>query len=144
MDKPKCEVENWIGHWVKIINRNMINLNNQKLYKYGFTVSQLSVMSQLWNQDGLSLKELTERLQIKPPSLTGLIDTLVEKGWLVRKEDEQDARIKRIYLTEQGKNIKMKSLEVVNEMEEILCKGFTNEEKQVLICWFKKIYKNLE
>ncbi|MTK10880.1 MAG: MarR family transcriptional regulator [Clostridiaceae bacterium] len=122
----------------------MINLHNHKLEKYGFTVSQVSVLAQLWREDGLTQKEIAERLQIKPPSLTGLVDTLVSRGWVLRKEDEKDARIKRLYVTEEGKELRFKSLEVAKEMEDMLCKDFTVEEKQLLFCWIKKMYTNLD
>lgn len=143
-EKFDCEVEKWIGHWIKIINRNMVNIHNHKLGKYGFTSSQLSVLSQLWKQNGLTQKEIAEKLQIKPPSLTGLLDILEAKGCLIRSEDKVDARIKRIYLTKEGQELRLKSLEIVDEMEELLCKGFTKEEKLLLLSWLKKLYNNLE
>ncbi|MDW8799790.1 MarR family transcriptional regulator [Clostridium sp. A1-XYC3] len=143
-EKFEHEVEKWVGHWIKIINRNMINIHNQKLEKYGFTVSQLSVLSRLWRQDGLTQKEIAKKLKIKPPSLTGLIDTLVTKGWVVRREDKVDARINRIYLTEEGQELKLKSLEVVDEMEKLICEGFSPEEKLLMLSWLKKLNNNLE
>ncbi|WML35589.1 MarR family transcriptional regulator [Clostridium sp. OS1-26] len=143
-ENSTCEVDKLIGYWLKRIYRNMINLHNHKLEKYGFTVSQVSVLAQLWREDGLTQKEIAERLQIKPPSLTGLVDTLVSRGWVLRKEDEKDARIKRLYVTAEGRELSFKSLEVAKEMEDILCKGFTVEEKQLLFCWIKKIYANLD
>ncbi len=143
-ENSTCEVDKLMWYWLKRVYRNMINLHNHKLEKYGFTVSQVSVLAQLWREDGLTQKEIAERLQIKPPSLTGLVDTLVSRGWVLRKEDEKDARIKRLYVTEEGRELSFKSLEVAKEMEDILCKGFTVEEKQLLFCWIKKMYTNLD
>ena len=143
-ENSTCEVDKLMWYWLKRVYRNMINLHNHKLEKYGFTVSQVSVLAQLWREDGLTQKEIAERLKIKPPSLTGLVDTLVSRGWVLRKEDEKDARIKRLYVTEEGRELSFKSLEVAKEMEDILCKGFTVEEKQLLFCWIKKMYTNLD
>ncbi|CAN7223967.1 MarR family winged helix-turn-helix transcriptional regulator [Paenibacillus sp. LjRoot56] len=45
---------------------------------------------------------LHEKLQIRPATLTNLIDTLFAGGWVLRKSDDQDARVQRVYLTESG------------------------------------------
>lgn len=143
-DEAKCTVDKWLAHWIRIIYRNMTNLHNSKLSKHGLTTAQVSVLARLWMNDGLTQKEIAESLQIRPASLTGLVDTLVSKGWTERREDVEDARIKRLYLTEQGNALRLTSLEVSMNIEDILGKGFSDEEKQLLLCWLKKVYRNLE
>ncbi|WP_446898779.1 MarR family winged helix-turn-helix transcriptional regulator [Clostridium sp. LBM24168] len=133
-----------ITHWIRMIYRNMTNMHNSKLNKLSLTTSQVCVLSRLWMMDGLTQKEIAMELQIRPASLTSLINTLVSKGWAIRKGDVEDARINRIYLTDKGSNLRFKSASVNDEVEKILSRGLLKEEKQLLLVWLERIYKNME
>ena len=140
----KCEpCDKFITYWIRVIYRNMTNLHNSKLAEYGLTTSQVGVLVQLWIEDGLTQKEIAEELQLRPASITGLVNILVSKGWIDRREDTKDARINRVYLTEEGKNIRLKCMSANDEIETILSNGFSKEEKQLMLCWLKKLNKNL-
>ena len=52
--------------------------------------------------DGLSARDLSERLDIRPSSVTELVNRLIETGLVVRKEDEEDRRLSHICLTDLG------------------------------------------
>jgi DNA-binding MarR family transcriptional regulator len=135
--------ENWMGYWLRKVVRNMNNLHDQKLQQYDLTSSQVSVLCQLWNKDGLTQKEIQENLNLRPASVSGLVDTLSNKGFIVRKHDVEDARLKRLYLTEEGTRVKDLSIEVIKEVENTITKGFSEDEKVIFICWMKKLYNNL-
>lgn len=135
--------EQHYGHWIRKIIRRINNIYDKKLQQYDLTGSQLSVLFQLWEKDGLTQKEIQEKLHIKPASVSGLVDTLSSKGFIVRKQDDEDARIKRLYLTNEGLKLKNLCVDVVEETEIAITKGFSEDEKVILMSWMKKLYKNL-
>ena len=139
----EAKIDEWFGYWIKVNYRKMTNLHDQKLAKYGLTTSQVGVLAQLWNIDGLTQKEIQQKLQIRAASLTGIVDSLVEKGWVVRKNDMKDARVKRLYITSEGKSLEKVCLEVVAEMENTLKNGFSKEEMSLMVSWMKRIHGNL-
>ncbi|MBP5224743.1 MAG: MarR family transcriptional regulator [Lachnospiraceae bacterium] len=53
--------------------------------------------------DGLTARDLSEKLDIRPSSVTELVNRLIETGLVVRKEDEDDRRLSHICLTDLGK-----------------------------------------
>ena len=53
--------------------------------------------------DGVTQKELAERVGLDGSSLVRLLDILEGKGWVERRADPADRRSKRIFLTEEGK-----------------------------------------
>ena len=55
--------------------------------------------------DGLSSRDLGEALDIRPSSVTELVNRLQEAGLVTRKEDEADKRVSRISLTEKGRRV---------------------------------------
>jgi DNA-binding MarR family transcriptional regulator len=55
-------------------------------------------------KEGISVKELAERLSVTPGAITQFVDPLVEKGLVVREGDTNDRRIVRLKLTEQARS----------------------------------------
>jgi MarR family transcriptional regulator, organic hydroperoxide resistance regulator len=134
-----------MGYWVKRINHDISNLYDSKLSQLGLTSAQLNVLICLWNKgDGLTQKEIQKLLNISKPSLTNLLDTLVAGGWVFRKSHELDARVKRVFLTGEGKNNKMLCQNIINEIEQELQKDLTNEEISSIILLLKKSSTNLK
>lgn len=131
------------GYWIRKVVRDMTNIHDEKLMKYDLTSSQVSVLCQLWHKDGLTQKEIQESLNLKAASVSGLVDTLTSKGVIVRTQDPEDARVKRLYLTEKGENLRHLSFEAIKEIESILTHGFSEDEKLIFISWMKKIYNNI-
>lgn len=135
--------EDWLGYWIRKVVRSMNNIDDKKLHKLDLTASQVLILSQLWKKDGLTQKEIQENLNLRPASISGIVDILLKKGFINRKQDDEDARFKRLYLTEEGRRLEDASLEALKEIDHIITQGFSEEEEVILICWMKKLYKNL-
>ncbi|TDF95923.1 MarR family winged helix-turn-helix transcriptional regulator [Paenibacillus piri] len=132
-----------ISYWIKKIYQETGQLYNQRLAKYGLTTAQVSVLALLWNfGDGLTQKELHEKLRIRPASLTNVLDMLVAGGWVVRKQDEEDARVKRIYLTDSGKAQESVCAGILAEIERHVQQHLAPEEKAIMLMWLKKIERS--
>lgn len=133
-----------IGYWTKQIHKDFNNVYEQKLGVYGLTTAQVNVLELLWVQgDGMTQKDLHERLKIRPASLTNLLDALVAGAWIFRKSDSQDARVNRILLTDKGKTQCKVCMDIIIELEEVIRQGFSPEEISLLLVWMKKIHGNI-
>jgi DNA-binding MarR family transcriptional regulator len=62
-----------------------------------------NAMEMLAIEDGLRLTDIAARAGMAPQSMGELVDDLVAKGYLERREDSEDRRAKRIYLTPKGR-----------------------------------------
>ena len=78
--------------------------------------------------DGLSSRDLGEALDIRPSSVTELVNRLQEAGLVTRKEDEADKRVSRISLTEKGKEEAEFILNRRSQFVENFSACFTEEE----------------
>jgi len=68
----------------------------------GVTQSQISVLSSVERLGTPTLGELAEAERVQPPSMTRQVETLVERGLLVREVSPTDRRIARVRLTQEG------------------------------------------
>ena len=53
----------------------------------------------------LTVKQTSERLALSLPATSRTVDTLLRRGWLERREDEHDRRMKRVGLTAAGVHV---------------------------------------
>ena len=79
-------------------------------------------MEMLAIQDGLRLTDIAARAGMAPQSMGELVDDLVCKGYLERRQDPADRRAKRIYLTEKGHATAAASKVAMRQVEEKISK----------------------
>src|SRR5271165_509333 len=70
----------------------------QDIATSGLTLPQIAVLRQLVVADGLSLKELSERLGLAHSTVSGIVDRLERREFLHRRPDPQDKRFTRLYI----------------------------------------------
>ncbi|GFN33267.1 MarR family winged helix-turn-helix transcriptional regulator [Paenibacillus xylaniclasticus] len=132
------------GFWLKKNYRNICNFLDQRLTSLGVTNSQLGVLMMLWEQEGVTQKQIVQVLGIQPASLTSLLRGLEEKALVHREQDKHDSRMNRIYLTSLGRSIKEESLTITEEGEKLIRCHLTEEEVALLLTWMKRINDSFE
>ena len=71
----------------------------------GLTMPQLRLMYLLLQQDGRSVGELADALNVRPATITGLTDRLVRQRLIERLADAADRRVVRVALTGEGRRV---------------------------------------
>lgn len=69
------------------------------------TMQQLRVLGHIAKQPGISGHELGGLLGVSPPTASGLVERLVEKGLVTRTDDPDDRRVRRLHVTEAGMGV---------------------------------------
>ena len=110
----------------------------------GIYPGQIPVLGLVSKKEGLSQKEMAKILRIKPPTVTVSVQRLEKAGFLYKKPDEKDQRIVRIYLTEKGKETKVRALQRIRENEAIMLEGFSDAEKCLLRRLLEQILENID
>lgn len=82
------------------------------LAEMGMTYPQYVIMMILWENDGVSLKHIASRLDIKSGALTPVIKRMESDGFLVRERGIEDDRTLTILLTKKGKSLYKEGIKV--------------------------------
>ncbi|MGO2199170.1 MAG: MarR family winged helix-turn-helix transcriptional regulator [Pseudolactococcus laudensis] len=93
----------------------------------------------LLKEDGLTNTEIAEKLDIRPSSVTNMVKQLEAEAFIVRKQDEQDKRVSRIFLTENARMAKDKQSQFSDTLSETLLGDLTPEEVLTLSNLLRKI-----
>ena len=88
-----------------------------KVYKpllqaLGLTYPQYLAMLVLWEEDGLTVGEISQRLLTDPGSLTPLLKRLEVEGLLSRTRSREDERVVVVELTEAGRDLRKKAMDI--------------------------------
>ena len=98
----------------------------------------------LSRNNGASQKEISEHLNIKPPSLTVMVKRLEKDGLVKKVIDTNDGRKVKIFLNEKGEEIGFRHREVQKKITDVLFENFVDEEKIFFFDSLLKIIANLQ
>jgi DNA-binding MarR family transcriptional regulator len=76
----------------------------------GLTYPQYLVLSTLWEEDGLAVSAIADRLSLEPSTITPLVKRLEAAGFLSRVRNKKDERQVIVSLTDQGRDLNHKTV----------------------------------
>jgi len=94
--------------------------------------------------DGLSQKELAERLEIRPQSLTEALLRLEQEGYISRTRSAKDKREQFVQITPQGRERAHQVYEVRRQALDLLFSGLEEAEKEQLNALLEKLIERFK
>ena len=118
-----------------------------KVYKpllqaLGLTYPQYLAMLVLWEQDGLTVGEISQRLLTDPGSLTPLLKRLESEGLLKRTRSREDERVVLVQLTDKGQALRQDAKRVPQCILD--ASGHTHERLRQLQAELLELRDNLQ
>lgn len=111
---------------------------------YDVTPEQWVVLRRLWEKDGMTQKELAERLMKDQPNITRILDKLEQKGLIQRMDNVGDRRAFMVLLADEGRSLVETLFPIAQGIREDACRGLTEKELELLNVLLNKVLKNLE
>ena len=91
--------------------------------------------------EGQSQQALAERMAIPASRMVALVDHLEEAGFLERRSDPEDRRVRGLHLTRKGRTVLERAGKIAIDYETKLCAGINREEREQLIDLLQKLQK---
>ena len=116
-----------------------------RMAKYDVTPVQAHVIMYLSHWGGQTTQQaLGGHLRVKPSTVNGIVDRMVERGLVARSADESDARRRRIALTQTGQAQLDLFRREMRETERLFESSFTPEELTQFHSLLNRVIQNLE
>ena len=143
--EKKLENEITLGMLIGQVHRLSTKRFVQNSHTHGLEISldQWLVLGPVWKNDGISQKDIAEYCGKDKTSVTKIIDTLEKKNLVVRVTDQLDHRVKRVVLSQKGRELFISALPVMAQTRDELRSGISDKEIEALKSILNKIYKNL-
>lgn len=107
------------------------------------TVDQWVVIDHIKPKPGISQNDLATDTAKDAPTITRILDLLVEKGLIRRQMADEDRRKFNIFLTENGEKLHENALQVIGDIRKKSWKNLTDEDYDHLVRIMDRIYQNV-
>lgn len=113
---PELQLDKQICFALYSATNTMIRAYRPWLEQLDLTYPQYLAMLVLWQEEGVSVKQLGEQLHLDSGTLTPLLKRLEGKGLLTRGRSEEDERVRVLALTEAGRALHGQAAAIPGEM----------------------------
>ena len=93
-----------------------------------FNGPQGKILDALWQQDGLSANEISQRTGLANSTLTSMLDRMENAGLVRRSRSTEDRRVVRVFLGPKAQVCREQYIAVSEKMTDIYFRGFTERE----------------
>lgn len=110
---------------------------------YGLSSAQWRLLARVSKEEGIAQARLAELLEIEPISVSRLLDRMEEGGWIERRADASDRRVRMVFPTEKSRRAFADIKNVAGEIYEEALAGLSPEQRRTLIVGLETIVKNI-
>ncbi len=122
------------GRMIRIIHWHMDQVFNNFLREYNLTLSQVEILRYLnmHRNEEVHQKDIEKFFHISNPTVSGLLNRLEEKGFIVRETDLNDTRKKTVKSTNEALVMAKMLKKTMDQFEDDLLSALNNDERQRL------------
>lgn len=134
------------GYLARRFHQVSVALFSDEIHKIGLNITpvQYGALVAMQANPGLDQATLAQHISYDRVTIGGVIDRLVQKGFVRREVSSTDRRARELYLTETGDQILAQANPAVENLQETLLSGLNPAEKEMFILLLKKTTDHLE
>ena len=118
--------------------REIFSDSKKILDKYSIGLAHNKVIHLISMYEGISISELLKRLKVTKQSLNRVLKDLIKLEAIEFRKDEQDTRVKHVFLNNKGKNI---SNEIFQTQKKRIYKALLNSKSEEVLNFDKVLHK---
>ena len=138
-----AETDNSIGYLLRDCARRILSDLTVRLEPHGLTLPQYFVLRELWQAEGLTQREVANRVGVLEPTMVTTLDALERLGLIVRVRSTTDRRKAHVRLTAAGRMLRGTLHGYASEVLERALDGVADGEIETLRRVLQQIKGNL-
>jgi MarR family transcriptional regulator, organic hydroperoxide resistance regulator len=135
--------EDALGYWLVQVCKAHRNRAQARLSEIGLYAGQEMILMRLCEGQGVTQSQLVSDLGVEPPTVTKMLQRLESVGLVERRQDAEDARVSRVYMTAQGEALEDRLREIWGEIDAETTAGLSDMEQALLRRLLQQVYANL-
>lgn len=124
--------EDSVGYLLRITSRSFNRAFRERIEQEGVNIGMWFYLRALWEEDGLTQRELSQRVGTMDPSTGLAIAKMERQGLIYRKTVPSDQRKRYIYLSPRAKRLRTKLIRHAIDLHEFTTEGLTKEQVATL------------
>ncbi|SPF38642.1 MarR family protein [Candidatus Desulfosporosinus infrequens] len=128
------------------ITRTLTKFTKQNATSLGLTIQQMGILNTIYSSPDITLKEITEKLQLLKSTVSISVEDLVHLDLVERKTSEEDRRAIRLKLTPAGQELSKKSCQnaLSYRAMSLALENLPDEDIQFLVRIHNELLNNLQ
>jgi MarR family transcriptional regulator, transcriptional regulator for hemolysin len=135
--------DEYIGVVISDVARLLRTEFDRRVRRLGITRGQWLVLTRLHRHPGASHSELAELMEVEKATAGRMIDRLVANGWVERRTQRGDRRVKRVYLTLEAERVHKRIWRVAEATVEAALASLSARESKQLMALLQRVKKTL-
>jgi DNA-binding MarR family transcriptional regulator len=132
-----------VAHLIKDATRALVRSLQKKLNKQNVPFSHWTFLRILWEQDGMTQRELSVEAGVMEPTTANVVRQMEEKGYITRRHLGNNMRRRHVFLTQTGRKLKNKLEPLAEAVNRIATQTISPDEIESLRQSLLKMIKNL-
>ena len=132
-----------VGRWVGRVYRRRFQLSEILLEQKGIGPGQVPILSELKYHGSLTQRELAEHTHVTAATISGTLKRMERAGLIYRTDDQRDARVSIVRLTDEGKKVVDEAWKLFYKADIDMLKGFSDAECDMIVDCIKRMRENL-
>ena len=124
-----------INHLARIFAHGL----TQEIRPLGLTTGTFPALLELWAQDGLTQKQLVERLAIEQATMANTLNRMERDGLVTRKKDPKDRRVQRVWLTDHARGLQGQAVAAAHDVNAAALAPLSEAEQAQLLDLMRRI-----
>jgi DNA-binding MarR family transcriptional regulator len=112
--------------------RSVTRALQSRAVRLGFSPGQFPVLLELWEEEGLTQRQLLDRVDVEQATMANTLARMERDGLIERRVHPRDRRAQQIFLTEKARAMREEALTLAREAEDAVFSGFRRFEKELL------------
>jgi len=121
------------------VNQRINGIFKSRLQRFGLTPIQSAVLTVLYEEEGLSAREIGMRLVLDSATISGILDRMEKDNWIIKKISPIDGRLLEISLTEKALKVRAEMCSEIEACHQEALRPLKIEERILLERFLKDL-----
>lgn len=129
---------------IGMIARALDSISNIEFKEYDLTKGQYLYLVRICENPGIIQEKVAEMIKVDRTTASRAIKKLEINGFIEKKDDEQNKKIKKLFPTEKGKNVYPFIKRENDYSNSVALEGFSESEIEIIFNLIQRVRKNIE
>ncbi len=124
-----------INHTARLFEQAL----RERIAPLGVAPAQFMTLLELWREDGLTQKDLVERLDVEQATMANTIARMERDGLVERRPNPKDGRSRSVHMTQRAKSLETEATNSAKNVNQEYLSDLSEEERKLFLQFMQRI-----